>query len=169
MPYELPNYLKVLLFAVTWHTVSARVLKAKKSTLKKSSLYIRKWNLFFLIFKNNSYILSKESFPYISRNGTLHFLSPSPKSKKNKNKRNAPEKKFLIFQEMGLSSSNIKNILIFPEIKPCTFWPQHSKIVHFSLKNLLRKIFLYFLKKAPNVQEAVILKKNSLHLRKQEH
>ena len=30
-----------------------------------------------------SYIFSKESFSYISGNGTLHFLSPGSKSKKS--------------------------------------------------------------------------------------
>ena len=37
---------------------------------------------------------------------------------------------------------------------------------YFFLKNLLWKGFLYFLKKAPNFQEAETLKKNSLYFRK---
>ena len=68
-----------------------------------------------------------------------------------KNKKNYPRKKFLIFQEMELSSFNIKKILIFLKMKPCTFWPQglpfFPKMIFicFSYKNLLRKSFLCFL------------------------
>ena len=37
------------------------------------------------------------------------------------------QEKFYIFQEIELSCFNIKKILIFPEMKPCTFQPQPSK------------------------------------------
>ena len=55
----------------------------------------------------------KKSY-YISRNGTLHFLRPSPK----KNQKNSPRKKFLIFQEMELSCSNVKKFLYLQEWNP---------------------------------------------------
>ena len=48
--------------------------------------------------------------------------SPGPKNKKN-----PPRKKFLIFQEMELSSANIEKILIFPELKACTFQTKLEK------------------------------------------
>ena len=52
---------------------------------------------------------------------------------------------------MELSSFNIKKILIFLKMKPCTFWPQgltfFPKMIFicFSYENLLRKSFLCFL------------------------
>ena len=71
----------------------------------------------------------------------------------SKNQKNPSRKKFLIFQEMELSSSNIKTILIFsrkkvffifPEIGSCTFQPKlENKKIH------LEKIFLYFRKRKP--------------------
>ena len=61
---------------------------------------------------------------------------PPPPSKK---KKNSPPKIFLIIQDMELCSSNIEKILIFREMKPCTFRPQ-LKI--FSLKKLSEKILL---------------------------
>ena len=48
-------------------------------------------------------------FSYISKNGTLHFSAQVRKIKKIH-----PEKKFLIFQEIQLFSSNI---FIFPQKK----------------------------------------------------
>ena len=50
-----------------------------------------------------------------------------------------PPKIFLIIQDIELCSSNIEKILIFREMKPCTFRPQ-LKI--FSLKKLSEKILL---------------------------
>ena len=48
---------------------------------------------------------------------------------------------------MELSSSNIKKILIFSEMKLCTFWPQSSKF--FPKKSLaLKKILIFSQKKA---------------------
>ena len=47
---------------------------------KKNSLYFRKWNFLALILKN-PYILSKESFSYISENGTLKFSAQALKIK----------------------------------------------------------------------------------------
>ena len=79
-------------------------------------------------------------FFYISGNGTLHFSAQA-----QKNKKNPPQKKFLIFLEMELSNSNIKKILIFsqkktfpifsqknaflnvPEMELCTFQPKDKK------------------------------------------
>ena len=58
------------------------------------------------------YFLEK-IFSYIFQNGAL--------SKKTKNQ---PRNSFLIFKEMEISDSNIKKILIFPEMKPCTFQPK---------------------------------------------
>ena len=43
---------------------------------------------------------------------------------------------------MKLSSSNIKKILIFPEMKPCTFWPTPSK--SFAKKTHSEKISYIF-------------------------
>ena len=88
-----------------------------------------------------------------------------PKSEKNK--KNSPRKKFLIFQEMELSSSNIKKILIFPEMKPYTFQPQTSKFLPkkisciFSEKTCSEKDLFYFPKNAPNFQETETSKKIS--------
>ena len=58
----------------------------------------------------------KKIFSYISQNGAL--------SKKTKN---PPRNSFLIFKEMEISDSNIKKILIFPEMKPCNFQPKLKK------------------------------------------
>ena len=78
-----------------------------------------------------------------------HSLSPIPKSKKK-----PPRKKFLIFQEMELSSSNIKKILIFSEMKPCSFQPWASK---FSLK----KFLIFFLKKLALKKFLIFSQKNA--------
>ena len=69
-----------------------------------------------------------------------NFLSPSPKDQKN-----PPWKKFMIFQKMELSSSNTKKILIFPEMKPCTFRTRSSK--SFPKKPALKKHFYIFSKR----------------------
>ena len=59
------------------------------------------------------------------------LLSPSPKNKK------IHSEKFLIFSELEISSSIIRKLLYFPkkkafliflELKPDTFWSQHSKV-----------------------------------------
>ena len=82
----------------------------------------------------SSFNIKKNS--YISGNGTLHFPAQTKKIKNRKNKKNLPRKKFLIFPEMELSSSNIKKILIFsqkkvflifPKMEPCTFQPKLEK------------------------------------------
>ena len=59
------------------------------------------------------------------RSDDRNYQNPkNQKTKKTqKTRKNSPQKKFLIFQEMELSSSNIKKILLFPEMKPCTFRP----------------------------------------------
>ena len=61
---------------------------------------------------------------------------------------------------MELSSSNIKKILIFPEMKPCTSQPKHQKTKTFyheknpscfrkwNILALILKEFLYFLKRS---------------------
>ena len=54
-----------------------------------------------------------------------------------KNKTNPLGEKILIFREMEFSNSKIKEFLIFsqkkaflifPEMEPCTFWPEPSNI-----------------------------------------
>ena len=47
---------------------------------------------------------------------------------------------------MELSSSNIKKVLMFPEMKPCTFRPQPSKL--FPQKPALKKSIVFSQKKA---------------------
>ena len=69
-----------------------------------------------------------------------HFPAQSQKIKKY-----SPRKKFLIFQEMELSNSSIKNNFIYPEIKPCTFWPQPSNF--FPQKTCTEKNSYVFSKK----------------------
>ena len=64
---------------------------------------------------------------------TSQSTPPTPKKKSRR-------KIFLIIQDMELCSSNIEKILIFPEIKPCTFRPQ-PKI--FSLKKRSEKILIF--------------------------
>ena len=63
-------------------------------------------------------------------------LSSALFSLSSKNKKNPPLKKFLIFQEMELCSSNIKKnlifsqkkaFLIFPEMEPYTFQSKLEK------------------------------------------
>ena len=56
---------------------------------------------------------SKENFSYISKNRTL------PKTKQNKKIHS--KKKFHISQGMDICDSKIEKLLIFLEIKPCTF------------------------------------------------
>ena len=67
----------------------------KKST-PKISLYFQKWDFLALIIIIKI-IFSKESFSYISGNGTLHFSTQAQKIKKS------TARKFLIIQEMELS------------------------------------------------------------------
>ena len=57
--------------------------------------------------KKNSYIFSKESISYISRNGTLHFLGQAQIIKRS------ISIKFLILEE----TETPKNLLIFPQKK----------------------------------------------------
>ena len=104
--------------------LQAQAWKIKKIYAEKNSFYFRKWNFRAIRLKKN-YVSSKENFSYIPRTGTLQFLRA-----RSKNKKDWPPKKFLMFQEMELSASKIKTflifsqkkpILIFPEMKPCTF------------------------------------------------
>ena len=72
----------------------------------------------------------KKYFHYIPDKRILQFPTKAPPKKQ----KNPPPKKFLIFQEMGLSCSNIKKIvvlfsqkkyfLLFPKIQPCTSSPE---------------------------------------------
>ena len=69
-----------------------------------------------------------------------------------KTKKRSPRKKSLIFPEIELCSSNIKIIIIFQEMKPCTFGlrPQSSSLkdkIFFPKKKPLWKYFLCFLKR----------------------
>ena len=82
-----------------------------------------------------------------------HFLSPSPKNKKIH-----PEKKFLIVQEMELSSSNTKKIVIFPEMKPCTFQPKIKKLK----KSTPRKFLI--LQETGNPKKFIIFSQKKLFL-----
>ena len=68
---------------------------------------------------------------------------PSQRKLKEKTKKICPQK-IPYISGNGTSSSNIKKILIFLEIKPCTFRPQSSK---FSLKEPALKKFLIFSQK----------------------
>ena len=115
----------------------------------------------------------------------MHFSYQARKIKKM----NPPGKKFLIFQEMEFSNSNIKKFLIFQEtetpenslyfLKKIFSHISRNKTLHFSAQvqktnicyiledGISREIFLYFLKKYCSF----ILgnrnpKKNSLYFRK---
>ena len=86
-----------------WHTFHPNL---KMSTWKK-----------FLIFPEmelfSSYIFSKESISYISKNGTLHFSSEEIKIKKHHpgkiyytSRKEEPEKKFWYFRRKFIFSQN---------------------------------------------------------------
>ena len=79
----------------------------------------------------------------------MHFLSPSPKSKKIYR-----EKKSLYFRKWKFLALILKKVLIFPEMKPYSFRSQPSKFfakknfLHFFVKKpALKRFFIYFLKK----------------------
>ena len=104
---------------------------------------------------------------------TKHTFIPKFK----KWKKSTP-KKFHIIQEMELSGSNIKKILIFSEeknfmifleIKPCTFQPKLEKLKKCtSRKFLKRNLFLYFRKWKPWKNFLYFLKRKLfLYFRKQ--
>ena len=99
--------MSVVCYAGTWCTFKPKLEKIKQTTPKNNSIIKI---IFQEIELSDSkikrfLIFSKESFSYISGNGTLHFSAPS-----RKNKENLFRKKFLIFQEMELLGSNIKKI-----------------------------------------------------------
>ena len=52
----------------------------------------------------------------------VHFLIPNPENKKN-----PPRKKFLLYQVMELSDSNFSKIVLFSEMKRCTFQSKIEK------------------------------------------
>ena len=52
----------------------------------------------------------------------VHFLIPNAENKKN-----PPQKKFLLYQVMELSDSNFSKIVLFSEMKRCTFQPKTEK------------------------------------------
>ena len=66
---------------------------------------------------------------------------------------NKPPKKNFVLQEM----KTLKKLLIFPEMKPCTFQPKVKNFLYFRKRKLLknfvyflkRKLFLYFGKQKP--------------------
>ena len=62
----------------------------------------------------------------------VHILAPPPPPppRKKKSKTNLPQKIFLIFPEVELSSSNMKNILIFSQKKAFLIFSQKIKIIH---------------------------------------
>ena len=99
--------MSVVYYAGTWCTFKPKLEKIKQTTPKNNSIIKI---IFQEIELSDSkikrfLIFSKESFSYISGNGTLHFSAPS-----RKNKENLSRKRFLIFQEMELLGSNIKKI-----------------------------------------------------------
>ena len=55
---------------------------------------------------------------------------------------------------MELSHSNIKKILIFPEMKPCTFWSQPSKFFP-------KKFLIFFPKEIRSDKISYIFSKES--------
>ena len=67
-----------------------------KKFTPKISLYFQKWDFLALIIIIKKFF-SKESFSYISGNGTLYFSTQAQKIKKSSTR------KFLIFQETELS------------------------------------------------------------------
>ena len=92
-----------------------------------------------------------------------------------KNKKDARGKDFLIFQEMELSSSNIKKNLIFSqkktllmflEMEPCTFQTKLKKIKNPPQEKFLyflkRKFFLHFSNQEPQINSLYFRKQNSL-------
>ena len=71
---------------------------------EKNSLYFRNWIFLALILKKILIFSQKESFPYISENGTLHFSVQARKIKNNPSgekflyfRKRKPRKKFLYF------------------------------------------------------------------------
>ena len=106
--------------------------------------------LYCSIIKNMLIFSEKKYFHYIPDKRILQFPTKAP----TKKQKNPPPKKFLIFQEMGLSYSNIKKIVVllsqkkyfilFPKIEPCTSSPE-PKI--FFKKVCPEKNSLYFRKR----------------------
>ena len=93
--------------------------------------------------KKNSYIFSKESISYISRNGTLHFLGQAQIIKRS------TSIKFLILEE----TETPKNLLIFPQKKAALMLLEKGSQIFFYFRKqetkkkiLLLKCFLYFRK-----------------------
>ena len=93
--------------------------------------------------KKNSYIFSKESISYISRNGTLHFLGQAQIIKRS------TSIKFLILEETEIP----KNLLIFLQKKAALMLLEKGSQIFFLFqetgnkkKILLLKCFLYFRK-----------------------
>ena len=81
---------------------------------------------------SNSNIKKFLKFSYISGNENpkkllifwkMEIFIPSSK----KEKKFIPPPKFLMYQEIELSNSNIKKILIFLEMEPRTFQPKFEK------------------------------------------
>ena len=118
-----------------------------------------------LNIKKNPYIFSKESFPYIfSKNSFLIFPEMEPCTSHpnpQKNPKKFTRKKFLIFRETELSSSNIKkkSYMLSKEsfyyiLSKVRFsYISENRTLHFSAqvlrikKNPSREEFLYFRKR----------------------
>ena len=97
--------------------------------LSKQFLYLLKGKPFLYFYKRK--------LSHISGNRILYFLSPSPKTKKI-----TPKKSSLYSRKWNFLALILKN-LIFPRIKPYTFWSCPSKFfpeknfLYFFLKHLL--------------------------------
>ena len=114
--------------------VQGQAQKIKKIHPQKNSLCFRKWNFLTLILKK-SYIFSKESFSYISGNGTLDFSSQARKIKKIHPEKISNIKTFLIFSQK-------KAVLIFQETETRKkfIFSQKKTFLKFQETKILKKI-----------------------------
>ena len=78
--------IKKILYFRKWNPALLSPRQKKRIHPEIDSLHFRKWNFLALIIKE-SYVFSKESFSYISRNGTLHSSAQAQRIKKS-NKKN---------------------------------------------------------------------------------
>ena len=93
-----------------------------------------KWNILALFFKKNLYFVKRKLFVYFLIFPDMEPalptpITPLPPPPKKKNS----SEKFLIFSEMELSSSNIKNNLIFSQKKAFHIFSQ-KKAFHVFLE-----------------------------------
>ena len=139
---------------------SKKKKKKKKKHSENNSFYFRKWN-----FQKISYISPKESFSYISRNGTLHFpsaLNIFPKK--------TTLKKFLIFWK-----TELKKLLILQKMELSYIFSKES-FSYIPRNGSPEKIivsenrtFLYFRKKLSQLERNFLIPsfKNLLYLRRE--